>query len=85
MPTSYNSYRFNKSGDFHKAGKNIMITMALAEPVPWRIATSIQEITDCFSVMKELRSNLELGDFITQVQRQQQQSDYRLVYLQVGD
>ena len=62
-----------------------MINMALVEPVPWRIATSIQEITDCFPVMKELRSNLELVDFITQVQRQQQQFDYRLVYLQVGD
>jgi hypothetical protein len=47
------------------------------------IARSIQEITDCFSVMKELRSHLEIADFIAQVQRQQQQFDYQLVYLQV--
>ena len=46
------------------------------------IATSIQAITDCFPVIKELRSHLELTDFITQVQRQQQQFNYQLVYLQ---
>jgi GNAT superfamily N-acetyltransferase len=47
------------------------------------IATSIQAITDCFPVMAELRPHLELPDFITQVQRQQQQFNYQLVYLQV--
>jgi GNAT superfamily N-acetyltransferase len=47
------------------------------------IASSIQEITDCFPVVRELRSHLELTSFITQVQRQQQQFNYQLVYLQV--
>jgi GNAT superfamily N-acetyltransferase len=47
------------------------------------IATSIQEITNCFPVIKELRIHLEISDFITQVQRQQQQFDYQLIYLQV--
>jgi hypothetical protein len=39
------------------------------------ISISIQKISDCFPVMKELRSHLELADFITQVQRQQQEFD----------
>jgi GNAT superfamily N-acetyltransferase len=47
------------------------------------IATSIQEISDCFPVMQELRSNLDLDSFMTQVQRQQQQFNYQLAYLQV--
>jgi GNAT superfamily N-acetyltransferase len=47
------------------------------------IARSIQAITDCFPVVRELRSHLELTDFIVQVQRQQQQFNYQLVYLQV--
>jgi GNAT superfamily N-acetyltransferase len=47
------------------------------------IARSIQSITDCFPVMAELRPHLELTNFITQVQRQQQQFNYQLVYLQV--
>ncbi len=38
-----------------------------------KIATSIQEISDCFPVMQELRSSLDLDSFISQVQRQQQQ------------
>jgi GNAT superfamily N-acetyltransferase len=46
------------------------------------VAISVQEITDCFIVMKELRSNLELTDFIVRVQRQQQQFNYQLVYLE---
>ena len=33
--------------------------------------------------MVELRSHLELTDFITQVQRQQQEFNYQLVYLQI--
>ena len=49
------------------------------------IATSIRSITDCFPVVKELRSHFELSDFITQVQRQQQQFNYQLVYLQVDE
>lgn len=47
------------------------------------IALSIQEITDCFPVMKELRAHLELADFIDRVRRQQKQFDYQLAYLQV--
>ena len=47
------------------------------------LAISIQEITDCFAVMKELRSQLELTDFIDRVQKQQQHFGYRLIYLQV--
>jgi GNAT superfamily N-acetyltransferase len=47
------------------------------------LAISIQKITDCFAVMKELRSQLELTDFIDRVQRQQQHFGYRLIYLQV--
>jgi hypothetical protein len=49
------------------------------------LATSIEEITECFSVMKELRTHLEVADFVTQVQRQQQQFNYQLVYLRVDD
>jgi GNAT superfamily N-acetyltransferase len=44
-------------------------------------AISTEEITECFSVVKELRTHLELADFVTQVQRQQQQFNYQLVYL----
>ncbi len=33
--------------------------------------------------MQELRSQLELNSFIARVQRQQQQYNYRLIYLQV--
>lgn len=50
---------------------------------PIKIATSIQEISDCFPVMQELRSSLDLDSFISQVQRQQQQFNYQLAYLQV--
>jgi GNAT superfamily N-acetyltransferase len=46
------------------------------------IATSMQEISDCFPVMSELRPHLSLVEFITQVRRQQQQCHYQLVYLQ---
>jgi GNAT superfamily N-acetyltransferase len=46
------------------------------------IATSIQEISDCFPVMQELRSNLDLDSFIAQVCRQQHQFNYQLAYLQ---
>jgi GNAT superfamily N-acetyltransferase len=49
------------------------------------IATSIQAITDCFPVITELRPHLELTDFVAQVQRQQQQFNYQLVYLQVDE
>jgi GNAT superfamily N-acetyltransferase len=50
-----------------------------------KIATSIQEFSDCFPVMQELRSNLDLDSLITQVQRQQQQLNYQLAYLQVDE
>jgi GNAT superfamily N-acetyltransferase len=46
-------------------------------------AISIAEITECFALMKELRTHLEIADFVTQVQRQQQQFDYQLIYLRV--
>jgi GNAT superfamily N-acetyltransferase len=47
------------------------------------IANSISEIKDCFPVMKELRSHLELPDFVDRVHRQQQLFNYQLAYLQV--
>jgi GNAT superfamily N-acetyltransferase len=47
------------------------------------IATSISELKDCFPVMQELRTHLELPDFLERVQRQQQLFNYQLVYLQV--
>jgi GNAT superfamily N-acetyltransferase len=47
------------------------------------IAISSQAISDCFPVMLELRSHLQLADFVAQVQRQQHQANYQLVYLQV--
>jgi GNAT superfamily N-acetyltransferase len=50
---------------------------------PIKIATSIQEISDCFPVMQELRASLDLDSFTSQVQRQQQQFNYQLAYLQV--
>jgi hypothetical protein len=49
------------------------------------IAISIQAITECFPVITELRPHLKLADFITQVQRQQQEFNYQLVYLQAGE
>jgi GNAT superfamily N-acetyltransferase len=49
------------------------------------IANSISEINNCFPVMKELRSDLELTDFIERVHRQQQLFNYQLVYLQVDE
>jgi GNAT superfamily N-acetyltransferase len=49
------------------------------------LATSDRELADCFIVMQELRSNLELNTFITQVRRQQQQYNYQLTYLQIDD
>ncbi len=48
------------------------------------IATSIQDMTDCYPVIQELRSHLELPAFIAQVQRQQQQFGYQLVSLTVA-
>jgi GNAT superfamily N-acetyltransferase len=62
-----------------------MNQISLAEPLPVRIATSIQEISDCFAVMSELRPHLSLAEFITQVDRQQQQYHYQLVYLQADE
>ncbi|PSB41132.1 GNAT family N-acetyltransferase [Chamaesiphon polymorphus] len=49
------------------------------------IANSISEINNCFPVMKELRSHLELPDFIDRVHRQQQLFNYQLAYLQVNE
>jgi hypothetical protein len=46
------------------------------------IAISMQEISDCFPVMSELRPHLSLVEFITQVRRQQEQCHYQLGYLQ---
>ena len=47
------------------------------------IATTIQEIADCFPVMQELRHHLDRESFIDRVQRQQQEYNYQLIYLQV--
>ncbi|AFY96276.1 GNAT family N-acetyltransferase [Chamaesiphon minutus] len=49
------------------------------------IATSISEINNCFPVMKELRSHLEIADFVERVERQQQLFNYQLAYLQVDE
>jgi GNAT superfamily N-acetyltransferase len=49
------------------------------------IATSMQEISDCFPVMSELRPHLSLAEFISQVRRQQEQCYYHLVYLQADE
>jgi GNAT superfamily N-acetyltransferase len=49
------------------------------------IAISIPEIIECFPVITELRPHLELTEFLTQVQRQQQQFNYQLVYFQVDE
>jgi GNAT superfamily N-acetyltransferase len=49
------------------------------------IATSMQEISDCFPVMSELRPHLSQAEFITQVRRQQEQCHYRLGYLQADE
>jgi GNAT superfamily N-acetyltransferase len=49
------------------------------------IAISIQEISDCFPVMSELRPHLSLAEFIDRVRRQQQQCHYQLAYLQVDE
>jgi GNAT superfamily N-acetyltransferase len=47
-------------------------------------ATTIAEITDCFPVIQELRSHLDLESFIARVQRQQQNHNYQLIYLQIA-
>jgi hypothetical protein len=62
-----------------------MNQISLTEPLPVRIAISIQEISNCFAVMSELRPHLSLAEFITQVDRQQQQCHYQLLYLQVDE
>lgn len=43
------------------------------------IAISTKAITNCFPVIKELRTHLEISAFTSQVQRQQQQFNYQLV------
>jgi hypothetical protein len=48
-------------------------------------ATSMQEISDCFPVMSELRPHLSQVEFITQVRRQQQECNYQLGYLQADE
>jgi GNAT superfamily N-acetyltransferase len=47
------------------------------------IATTMQEIADCFPVMQELRQHLDRESFLDRVQRQQQEYNYQLVYLQI--
>jgi hypothetical protein len=49
------------------------------------LAISIQEISDCFPVMSELRPHLSLAEFIDRVRRQQQQYHYQLLYLQADE
>ena len=46
-----------------------------------KIAETVEEITDCYAVMKELRLHLSLEEFVAQVQRQMENSDFKLVYL----
>jgi hypothetical protein len=46
---------------------SLMNQISLAQPLPWRIAISIQEISDCFAVMSELRPHLSLAEFIDRV------------------
>jgi hypothetical protein len=45
----------------------------------------MQEISDCFAVMSELRPHLSQVESITQVRRQQKQCYYHLVYLQADE
>jgi GNAT superfamily N-acetyltransferase len=47
------------------------------------IATTMQEIADCFPVMQALRHHLDCESFIDRVQRQQQAYNYQLIYLQI--
>jgi GNAT superfamily N-acetyltransferase len=47
------------------------------------IATTMQEIADCFPVMHELRPHLDRESFIDRVQRQQQHYNYQLIYVQI--
>jgi GNAT superfamily N-acetyltransferase len=48
------------------------------------VATSIEEIADCFPVMQELRQHLDRQSFIDRIRRQQQEYNYQLVYLQIN-
>ena len=45
-----------------------------------RIAAIDKEITDCYSVMRELRTHLARPDFLALV-REQEQDGYRLAYV----
>jgi hypothetical protein len=53
-------------------------------PIQIEFANSDQEITQCFSVMVQLRPHLTQSEFINRV-KQQQQSGYFLVYLAEKD
>jgi GNAT superfamily N-acetyltransferase len=46
-----------------------------------QLATSDEQILQCFEVLNELRPHLQRSEFVAQVQRQQQ-SGYQLVFLE---
>ncbi|HET6406921.1 MAG TPA: GNAT family N-acetyltransferase [Chthoniobacteraceae bacterium] len=43
-------------------------------------ATTPSQIELCYAVMRDLRPHLELDEFLTQVQRQQRDGGYRLIF-----
>jgi GNAT superfamily N-acetyltransferase len=49
------------------------------------VATTIEEIADCFPVMQELRQHLDRDSYIDRVRRQQQEYNYQLIYLQIKE
>lgn len=46
-----------------------------------KIAETDEEIENCYAVMSELRSHLSLEEFVAQVKRQMNDSNFRLIYL----
>lgn len=46
-----------------------------------KIAETDEEIKNCYAVMSELRPHLALENFVAQVKRQMENSNFRLVYL----
>src|SRR5262245_37217519 len=47
-----------------------------------RIASSAEEIRNCYSVMVQLRPHLSEAEFVAQVQRQQKDTGYTLAYVE---
>lgn len=46
-----------------------------------QLATTPEEIINCFDIISELRPHLSLDDFLTLINRMQQNHGYELVYL----